>query len=805
MLIFGVDRWFIEYQRTSSNLRRQFSVAGEDMSTIALRTAIARRIERLGENTTTLALFASTLFLSAVLLFSVQPIFAKIVLPTLGGSPSVWAVSMCFFQAVLLAGYCYAYALNRYMPLQYAPLAHVVMLAVAFLALPFGLPEGVAPPAGDAYFWLIGVLTVGVGLPFFAVSANAPLLQAWFARTKHPHAKDPYFLYGASNLGSLLALLSYPIIIEPLLGLKSQALTWTGGFLLLALSVALCGLLLWAKSSLTNDHDDVTATAVTSDASQEASAAPSWLARISWIGLAFVPSGLLVAYTSYLATDIASAPFIWVIPLATFLATFVFIFRDTPIIPRHWLLRSQPLIIAFLLLDIAAPGILPGWFATLLGFFAFFVTTMVAHTVLYEKRPGSENLTEFYMWMSLGGVLGGVFAAIITPQIFNTIFEFPLLLLAGMLCRPRVLEQLRSKLTMASKEYWRQPAMFFGLLVVTAMLFWVELLSSNQSAIIFTILVTACAYLLLSSREDAPHEFAYVAILVSGIFLLPTHLSLGHSERSFYGVHKVLTTPDGAMRVLLHGTTIHGALRIKTDDGKPIAFPRPATYYHDEGLMARGLVAVRKNLEALGRTPMIGVVGVGAGSLVCYAKANEKWRLYEIDPLVVKLATDPKHFTFFSKCHPKPDFVLGDARLTLAKEPKAKFDYLVIDAFSSDAVPVHLITREAFAMYLDKVANDGVVALHISNRHMDLNSVASATARSIPGVHTALGINIQDGSKGLDRTSSKVMFLSRSKSSLKGLLLQDDVEVAPKTSTAPWTDDYSNIIAAIWRKWRQEK
>lgn len=774
------------------------------MSTVALRAAIARRIESLGDNTITLALFASTLFLSAILLFSVQPVFAKIVLPTLGGSPSVWAVSMCFFQAVLLAGYCYAYALNRYMPLRYAPLAHVALLAMAFLALPFGLPEGIDPPAGDAYFWLIGVLTLGVGLPFFAVSANAPLLQAWFARTEHPHAKDPYFLYGASNLGSLLALLSYPVIIEPLLGLKSQALTWTAGFLLLALAVALCGLLLWVKAAR-SAADQGTATAtVTSGATETMAAAPSWQARLAWIGLAFVPSGLLVAYTSYLATDIASAPFIWVIPLATFLATFVLIFRDTPVIPRQWLLVSQPLVVAVLLLDIAAPGILPGWLATPLGFLAFFITTMVAHTVLYEKRPGSENLTEFYMWMSLGGVLGGVFAAIITPQLFNTIFEFPLLLLAGMLCRPGVLAQLRAKHDLASMDEWRQPGLFLGLLALTALLFWIELLPSNQSAIIFVILVGAGLYLLMSSRDKAQHEFAYVAILVSGIFLLPTHLSNGHSERSFYGVHKVLTTPDETMRILLHGTTIHGAMRIKTDDGKPVGFPRPATYYHDEGLMARGLVAARKNLEASGRAPAIGVVGVGAGSLVCYAKPNETWRLYEIDPLVVKLAMDPKHFTFFSKCHPNPDFVLGDARLTLAKEPKAKFDYLVIDAFSSDAVPVHLITREAFAMYLDKVSDDGIVALHISNRHMDLNSVASATARSIPGVHTALGINTLDGSKGLDRTSSKVMFLSRSKASLEGLLQHDDVEIPPKTETAPWTDDYSNIIAAIWRKWRAE-
>jgi len=758
------------------------------MSALALRAAIARGADTLRDNAVVLALFTGTLFFSALLLFSVQPIFAKMVLPTLGGSPSVWAVSMCFFQATLLAGYAYAHGLNRLVPLRIAPLVHLTLLAVALLALPFGLPEGANPPEGDAYFWLVGTLIIGVGLPFFAVSANAPLLQAWFARTGHPHAADPYFLYGASNLGSLLALLSYPVVVEPLLGLSVQAWTWTTGFVLLGLLVAGCALLLRVV-----DAED------TSDESDSAAPRASLTARqrLSWIGLALVPSGLLVAYTSYLSTDIASAPFVWVIPLATFLGTFVLVFRTKPVIPTRLLMLSQPILVALALLDIAAPGILGSALAIIIGFAAFFVTTMVAHTALYNCRPDSADLTEFYMWMSLGGVLGGVLAALIAPQIFNTIYEFPLLLVAGMLCRPGLFAQ---GLKRVARSQLIVPLVLTALVVIAALLFGSEALTVGYAKVAFAILVTATLAMLWLSRGEPIREVALVGVLGLAVFVLPTQLSHGHSERSFYGVHKVALTPDGTMRILSHGTTVHGAQRLVDADGTVIDPPRPATYYYDKGLMARGLVAARAHAAERGASFGVGIVGVGTGSLACYAKPEETWKFYEIDPLVLKLATDPKLFTFFSSCRPDADFVVGDARLTVARSPDGTFAYLVIDAFSSDAVPVHLLTREAIQMYLAKVGDEGVVAMHISNRHMDLGSSAVATARTIPGVHIALGEDNNKDKAGLDSASSNVLFLSRSERALAPLLAQPDVAKAPVTDTAPWTDDYSNVISAIWRK-----
>ena len=313
------------------------------MNAAALGQGLARRLIDQRHKTAVLGLFAGTLFLSALLLFSVQPMFAKMVLPRLGGSPSVWAVSMCFFQAVLLAGYCYAHALNRFVVARWAPLVHLSLMGIALLALPIGLsPAWSEPAAGETYLWLIGALGAGVGLPFFVISANAPLVQAWFARSGHPHAKDPYFLYGASNLGSLIALLSYPVLIEPFAGLASQAAIWTAGFIALGLGLAACGLAMAAVQKLGRAG----AAADTESTEDAGVAAPAWRDRLVWIWLAAVPSGLLVAFSSYLTTDIASAPFLWVLPLAAFLATFILVFTERPWISQRLLLLVQPLLAA---------------------------------------------------------------------------------------------------------------------------------------------------------------------------------------------------------------------------------------------------------------------------------------------------------------------------------------------------------------------------------------------------------------------------------------------------------------------------
>ena len=550
------------------------------MDAAAFGQSLARRLTLKRDTVAVLGLFAGTLFLSALLLFSVQPMFAKMVLPKLGGSPSVWAVSMCFFQAVLLAGYCYAHALNRFAPSRTAPLVHLVLLAVAVLALPIGLPaDWSEPPAGDAYLWLIGTLGVGVGLPFFAVSANAPLLQSWFARTGHRHANDPYFLYGASNLGSLIALLAYPLALEPFAGLGAQASLWAASFVLLGLAIAFCGL------TMLLNQTETAAEAGAIEIRDSAAAAPTWGQRASWVGLSAVPSGLLVAFTSYVTTDIASAPFLWVLPLALFLGTFILVFKERPTIPHYWLLMLQPALVGGVLFGLATPGN-RGWtIACVAGTGAFFVTTMVAHRELFDRRPSPQHLTEFYLWMSLGGVIGGMFAALAAPQVFNAIWEFPLLLVLGMACRPGAITR-----PAVPGEIRDLAVIAIGALV--AMLVIAGLMASGRmDPITLPRIMFICGFgvLTMLSIGKPLRQLVFVAIMGATVAILPSAMNRGDAERSFFGVHRVTISADKTMKMLMHGTTIHGAERMMDDTGRKVANPLPATYYYPGGPMAQGV------------------------------------------------------------------------------------------------------------------------------------------------------------------------------------------------------------------------
>ncbi len=767
------------------------------MDAAAIGQKLANRVVGNLTTVTALGLFAGTLFVSALLLFSVQPMFARMVLPKLGGSPSVWAVSMCFFQAILLAGYCYAHVLNRFATPRLAPLIHLVLLAIAVLALPIGLPASRAePPAGDAYLWLIVTLGLGVGLPFFAVSANAPLLQSWFAKTGHPHAKDPYFLYGASNLGSLIALLAYPVLLEPFTGLHTQAAMWAAGFVLLGLAIAFCGLtMLMNPAEKTTSPAAANLDAITISAPQ--AAAPTWAQRFGWVGLAAIPSGLLVAYSSYVSTDIASAPFLWVMPLAAFLATFILVFKERPTINHKLLLTLQPALLGGVLFGLATPGDRGWMIASICGTAAFFVTTMVAHRELYEQRPAPEHLTEFYLWMSLGGVVGGMFAALFAPQIFNSIWEFPLLLVAGMACRPGVLAGF------ANRRDVRDVAVLA--VVAVAVMAGVSFAMQNgyapQTTLPRIFFICGFGLVTLLSAAQPMRQMVYAAIMGLTVAVLPSAMNRGDAERSFFGVHRVASTADKEMRLLMHGTTIHGAERLVDSAGNKIANPLPATYYYPSGPMARGVDAARVASGKLKGGLKVGIVGLGAGSMACYARGNESWRFYEIDPVVVKIARDPARFSFLDRCRPNADIVLGDARLTLAKEPAQAFDYLIIDAFSSDSVPVHLMTVEAVKLYTSKLAPDGILALHVSNRHLDLVTVVGAVANAVPGLKVQLADD-RTQEKGFDSAASHVVFITKSDAAMQPVRVFPFVTAMPEAATAPWTDDYSNILTAIWRKYR---
>ncbi len=750
--------------------------------------------------------FTATTFLSALLLFSIQPMFAKMVLPVLGGSPSVWAVAMCFFQGALLAGYCYAHILIRFLPGR-AALVHLLLGVAAFVALPIGLPSAWGePPAGDPYLWQLGLFAVGVGVPFVAVAANAPLLQAWFATTDDPAAHNPYFLYAASNLGSLIALIGYPFVLEPLLGLKALAAIWTGGFVALQLAIAICaviaGLLLGASPAKT------IATAM-----PVADAAPSWPQRAGWVGLALVPSALLTAFTTHVATDVASAPLIWVIPLSLYLLTFVLVFRDRALIPRPLLLTLHLVAVAFALLQLSQTRH-DGWFiSAAAGTAAFFTSAMVAHRTLYESRPAPQHLTEFYLWMSLGGGLGGLFAGLVAPQVFSEVFEYPILLALTMACRPGAL------------DIWRKDSEWMRLWLIAAAgilaLFWLpwaiarlpaaadvadivprklaEMRAVLEGWGYAAILSALFAAVLPLFWWHPPRQLILGLLMGAAVVGLPSSVRQGEAKRSFFGVYRVTTADDNQFNILKHGTTLHGAQRVRDPEGTLVVDTTPATYYYPQSPMAQTVELVRAAVTQRGEQGRYGVIGLGTGSLACYAKEGEAWRFFEIDPVIVGIAKNAENFSFLHYCQPTPDIVIGDARLTMAKQENGTFDLIIVDAFSSDAVPVHLMTAEALRMYATKLKPNGVVLLHISNRYLDLDSVLGATSPLVPELHGVLmSDDAADGSYA--SSTSTVAVFSKSSEALDEFRATAEAKEFEAKNVKPWTDDTSDILGPFLSK-----
>jgi hypothetical protein len=763
--------------------------------------------------------FTATTFLSALLLFSVQPMFAKMVLPVLGGSPSVWAVAIFFFQAALLAGYCYAHLLIAKLPAAATGLIHLGVCLLAFLLLPIGLPAGWRePPPGEPYLWQLGLFTVAIGLPFLAVAANAPLLQAWFARTGHAQGRDPYFMYAASNLGSLMALLGYPFALEPALGLKALSRVWTLGFLVLVLALALAYILMRSRQV----HTDTAVREAQWAVAGGDAAPPTWTDRLGWIGLALVPAALLTAFTTHVTTDIASAPLLWVLPLSLYLLTFVLVFREQSLVPRPLLLYLHLAVVIVALLALSQTKH-ENWFLTAsTGVAVFFTSAMVAHRTLYEARPAARYLTEFYLWMSFGGALGGLAAALVAPKLFSEVFEYPLLLALSMACRPGVFDGSALRRLMASigstlrlpgyanaatlSERDKQDLLVLWLIVAGGLLaiYWVPWAVTKLNLRVgewgsTPIVVAMLAIVLAAEFRNPARQLAAALMIFCALVLLPSAVKRGEAQRSYFGVYRVQTSPDGDFHTLVHGTTLHGAQRVRDEDGNPIDDPTPATYYYANSPIANTIAKVRERLgEATGR---YGVTGLGAGSLACHSKEGEAWRFFEIDPVIIGIASNPRYFTFLKHCQPKPDIVLGDARLTMTKEANESFDLLIIDAFSSDAVPVHLITAEAIRLYLDKVKPEGIVLLHISNRYLDLDSMLGATIKVLPGVHGFIVSDDEaDGSHA--QSTSTVALFAKSNEALEPFRSLQEVSEFTDHGLRAWTDDYSDILGPFLSKLR---
>lgn len=858
--------------------------------------------------------FILALFSSAALIFVLQPLFGRMVTPLLGGSPQVWNTSMAFFQAALLVGYLYAHLLQRVKDLRVQAAVHALVLAAAWLVLPVHVSGALGPPNVEhPSLWLLGVLTLSVGAPFAAASATAPLLQAWYARTGRADAHDPYYLYAASNLGSFIGLLAYPVLIEPALGAHAQSAAWTAGYVgVLALILIAGALAVTARGESPPALEPVAAPVAPRPAEDGKS---RWRERGYWMAAAAVPSALSLGVTQHISTDVASAPMLWVVPLALYLATFVIAFMKGSEKFEPATLFFHPIALALLVMSYYASG---NWLGSIAGILAgFFFSALICHLALSRTRPRAERLTEFYLYVSLGGVLGGAFAALLAPVIFNNVYEYPLALAAACLFRPRtgtdmprladasfaaavmmgvvglaaaamglsshvaaiVAGALGAAAAMVASGWGgeeRPMPLRYGFLALAAVhagliiycafnvdtVFlgsivegrpvmrivapWGALLTaSSLIMLMFAVhgtlqrrtdnkLVADFAQgaalptfvlliVLMLMREQLDDElltaigviFCGVAIFINRgrpfimgatvlvafavIFLDDVSGSrIITQERTFFGVlrtrvYDVRNAEIPPLRVLLHGTTLHGA---QVDD--PVLSRQPLTYYHPRTALGE---AISAGIAMHDRT-RLALIGLGTGSTACLMRPEDELTIYEIDPAVVRLAVEPGgDFTFVPQCQPNAHVVLGDARLQIASAPAGGYDVIVVDAFSSDAIPAHLLTREALALYLSRTSENGIVVLHLSNRNLALVSEAARVARdlNVPTLFRLSNAFELRGAALYGGSAASVMIVARNPATLAALpLMNDDWRVLEAPAGPGWTDDYINVPRALW-------
>jgi SAM-dependent methyltransferase len=965
-----------------------------------------------------LAVFSLTLFSSALLLFLVQPMIGKMITPLLGGTPAVWSTCMVFFQALLLAGYSYAHATTAWLGARKQAVLHVALLLlpiVLFSAFfPIAVNKNLISQGGDnPILGLLAVLFVSVGLPFTIVSTTAPLLQKWFASTDHPSAADPYFLYGASNLGSMLALLGYPTLVERFIGVPEQSTYWAVGYGLLVVLAIACAALMWLSSAAGAGKGPVAEAetagvvagavaavpaavgtkqvqgarkdavmrergtgrgrseqiltgpartrAVRSEPPREVAAALSDEVtlgrRLRWVILAAVPSSLMLGATTYITTDVAAIPLLWVLPLTLYLLSFIIVFAKIPVRVQQvmvfalvagviglltfkvapaltenpgllWVVRlaalvgvgfcillfknrsphllhramviALPLLVLLILFMMLSDHFKPDRIAYTIGLHlaVLFVTAMVCHGELAIDRPATKHLTEFFLWMSVGGVLGGLFNALVAPLVFHGIAEYPLAMMAACLLLPSLGYDKESTLglyadlimaglfvlTGATLIYLRVldgnldlqslgRGHWVGLLVALLMAiavgvffalrakekrtsFWLDLglplalvvlavgaiwgLNSRavwprlvplakffrQDIDDFLLLVTYGTLVVLCYtfvERSRRFGLGVGALLLASAFCGLFDKGFMYQTRSFFGVLRVETTEktideDGeevklVLVRLVHGTTLHG-MQFANEDRRDW----PLTYYHRSGPIGQVFEAYNRDARR-----NLGVIGLGTGTMACYAREGQSITFYDIDPTVKKISYDDRtYFTYVDDARQrgaKVDLVLGDARVMMERQELTddqKYGILVVDAFSSDAIPIHLITWEALQVYLDKLREDGILAFHISNRYLNLEPVLANLAKKagLAGL-----IQHSRGRYFPGRTDSSWVMLARKPEYLDRLLHRQEQlrEIGLAAGTLPlyvlykdlwkpleedekvgtWTDNFSNLLSVF--------
>jgi spermidine synthase len=668
-----------------------------------------------------LALFSATLFLAAALLFSVEPMVGKFVLPLLGGSPQVWVTSVLFFQVALLAGYAWAHVAGTRLGRRTQIAVQVLVLAAALLVLPLGPPDRL-PPAHSAHpvLWLLGLLLITVGPPFFAGAALGPLVQRWLSRSRNPRASDPYVLFAASNAGSLAGLLLYPLVVEPSLSLRDQGRVWSAAFAALLALTAACGVAAWRARAPAPAEEEEEG----EEAQPEPEVPPpSWRTRGRWLALSAVPASLMLGTTSYITRDLAPVPLLWVLPLAAYLLTLVISFA--PGVDPSRLVRVARLVfpgVAVLVVyTLAAGSQRPLWFLLPLHLLGLLAAALLCHARLAADRPPPARLTEFYLWVALGGALGGVVNAVLAPLILPGLAEYPAALVAALALRPPAPSLRPGLLETLFKDRRPTQAMDVVVPALLGVAVAVALLTERSSAtdsfngrsIVFGLAVGLAVNLV---RRPTRFALAMAAILLASLVGGTKGETELARDRSFFGIYRVVSV-DGFHR-LYDGTTLHGSERL--------AAPEEATSYYSPpgpfGQAMRALPAATKRTAA--------IVGLGTGALACYAPPGGAWTFVEIDPVVVRLARDPKLFSYLRLC-PPAGVVVGDGRLALRDRAAARYGLIVLDAFSSDAIPVHLVTEQALELYLHRLRPGGALMFNLSNRYVDLEPVLGRLAGAL--------------------------------------------------------------------------
>jgi hypothetical protein len=735
--------------------------------------------------------FSASMFLSAALLFLVEPMIAKMMLPMLGGTPAVWNTCLVFFQAMLLAGYLYAHAGMKWLGRKTQIILHGI-LALAPLVwiglLPLHLPLGWEPPIQSSPVpWILAILLVSVGLPFFALASNTPIMQRWFADSGHPQAADPYFLYAASNAGSLAGLLIYPLLLEPRLRLSAQSRLWTYGYILFLAMTAACAILVWnraAASTLVPDAD-----------CEEMAWNGIWRERLRWIALAFVPSSLMLGITAALTTDMPAIPLIWVLPLALYLISFVLVFCKRPPISHEWLIRRLPFLSLAALIPVISQTRFPLIVFLLLNLFLLLAVAMVCHGELARSRPRLRRLTEFYLWISVGGVLGGIFNSLIAPLVFHSVLEFPLVLIFAALLRPPI----DVKPLTGPKAVWaRRNDLLMPLALGACMLTVILGLAHMgiQPGRPLTILIFGYSAVWCLSFGKRPLRFAAglgAMLLASSFYVGPFGRVLA-TERSFFGVLRVSNDFGGQYRILIHGATIHGIQSLDQARSR-----EPLSYYSENGPAGQISRAAQAKLP----NGNWAVVGLGAGTMACLVRPGQSLTYYEIDPLVARIAEDPRYFTFLEDCAPHAKIILGDARLKLKDAPDSHYGLIALDAFSGDTIPVHLVTREALGLYLRKLAPGGMIAFHISNLYLDLAPTLGDLAQDMRlACLIENDTNVSEEQMEMGRRPSRWIVMARDQADLAGLTTQSTSDarwlpIQERRGSTTWTDDYSNLLSVI--------